>query len=79
VDFIVGTFLEPSNELKAKGFIGYNASLIESNLWQAYTFNVESGEQHNFFRYLNGLLFSTGATILTITFTFMMLTKEFTL
>lgn len=45
VDFIVGTFLTPNDELRAKGFIGYNGTLMESNLWQQYTFNEESGEQ----------------------------------
>ena len=49
VDFIVGTFLEPSDELRAKGFIGYNGTLMESNFWQQYTFNEESGETHSFF------------------------------
>ena len=49
VDFIVGTFIPPTDELKAKGFIGYNATLLESNLWSAYTHNEESGGQHNFF------------------------------
>ena len=49
VDFIVGTFLEPNDELRAKGFIGYNGTLMESNFWAQYTFNEESGQQHNFF------------------------------
>jgi solute carrier family 12 sodium/potassium/chloride transporter 2 len=49
VDFIVGTFLPPSDELRAKGFIGYNGTLMDGNLWQQYTWNEESGEPHNFF------------------------------
>ena len=49
VDFVVGTFIPPRDELKAKGFVGYNATLMESNLWSAYTYNEESGSQHNFF------------------------------
>jgi hypothetical protein len=49
VDFIIGTFLPPTDELKAKGFIGYNATVMETNLWSAYTHNEESGSQHNFF------------------------------
>jgi solute carrier family 12 (sodium/potassium/chloride transporter), member 2 len=35
--------------LKAKGFIGYNATLLMNNLWSDYTFNEESGKPHNFF------------------------------
>ena len=49
VDFVIGTFIPPSDELTAKGFIGYKASLLESNLWSEYTQNEESGEKHNFF------------------------------
>ena len=49
VDFIIGTFIPPSDEVKAKGFVGYNATVMENNLWSAYTHNEESGEQHNFF------------------------------
>lgn len=49
VDFVIGTFIPPRDELKAKGFIGYNGTLMESNLWQSYTFNKESGKQHDFF------------------------------
>jgi solute carrier family 12 sodium/potassium/chloride transporter 2 len=49
IDFIVGTFLEPNDELRAKGFIGYNGTLMESNFWAQYTFNEEAGQQHNFF------------------------------
>jgi solute carrier family 12 sodium/potassium/chloride transporter 2 len=49
VDFIVGTFLPPSDELQAKGFVGYNLTLLENNLWSSYTMNEETGKQHNFF------------------------------
>ncbi len=49
VDFVVGTFIPPSDEAKAKGFIGYNATLMMNNLWSDYTFNEESGKPHNFF------------------------------
>lgn len=49
MDFIVGTFKTPTNELRSKGFIGYNASLIESNLWQHYSIDTESQQRHNFF------------------------------
>jgi len=49
VDFVVGTFIPPSDEAKAKGFIGYNATLMMNNLWSGYTLNEESGKPHNFF------------------------------
>ena len=49
VDFFVGTFIPPSDEAKAKGFIGYNATLLMNNLWSDYTLNEETGKLHNFF------------------------------
>jgi solute carrier family 12 sodium/potassium/chloride transporter 2 len=36
-------------DFRAKGFVGYNATVMENNLWSAYTHNEESGTQHNFF------------------------------
>jgi len=42
--------LEPSDEKKAKGFVGYNASLMESNFWQAYSYNEDTGRSHDFLR-----------------------------
>jgi hypothetical protein len=42
--------MEPNDEMKARGFIGYNSTLMESNFWPAYTFNEESGKTHDFFR-----------------------------
>ena len=49
INFIVGTLKTPSSESRSKGFIGYNATLMESNLWQHYTINEESHKKHNFF------------------------------
>jgi len=49
-DFIVGTFLEPSDELKAKGFVGYNASVMESNFWPDYSYNEDTGRSHDLSR-----------------------------
>ena len=48
-DFVVGTFLVPTDDQRSKGFVGYNATLMASNLWNAYSVNEESGYQHNFF------------------------------
>jgi hypothetical protein len=49
VDFIAGTFLPPTAELKAKGFVGYNATVFADNLWSSYTVDDESGKQESTF------------------------------
>ena len=36
LDFIIGTFLEPTVEERAKGFVGYSAETFKSNLWSDY-------------------------------------------
>ncbi|CAG0881632.1 unnamed protein product [Darwinula stevensoni] len=36
VDFIVGSFLEPSDEARAKGFVGYSAEVAKRNLYSKY-------------------------------------------
>ena len=36
VDFIAGSFLTPTTEEKANGFVGYNATVMEENLWGYY-------------------------------------------
>ncbi|XP_053954948.1 bumetanide-sensitive sodium-(potassium)-chloride cotransporter isoform X1 [Anastrepha ludens] len=47
-DFIIGSIIGPkSEEEKAKGFIGYNATILKQNLFPDY--RVENGVQHNFF------------------------------
>ncbi len=45
MDFVVGTFIPPSDEQRSKGFVGYNSSVMLSNLWNAYTINEETGHQ----------------------------------
>lgn len=48
IDFIIGTFLPPSDQQIANGFVGYNATVFENNLWSKYETD-ENGKQHNFF------------------------------
>lgn len=48
VDFMIGTFIGPQNdESVAKGFLGYDASLIQENFNSDY--RVSEGMQQNFF------------------------------
>ncbi len=47
-DFIIGSFLPPSDEAKAKGFVGYNGTILKDNLWSAYTADP-SGKENSFF------------------------------
>lgn len=37
LDFIVGTFITPSEEEIDQGFVGYNLTLLSTNLWSGYT------------------------------------------
>ncbi|KAH8307194.1 hypothetical protein KR044_007266 [Drosophila immigrans] len=47
-DFLVGSFIGPkSTEEKAKGFLGYNATLFQTNLFADY--REENHVQHDFF------------------------------
>ncbi|XP_025829550.1 solute carrier family 12 member 2-like [Agrilus planipennis] len=49
-DFIIGSIIGPtSDEARAKGFIGYNLSLINENFFSAYT-EEGNGEKYNFFK-----------------------------
>ena len=49
INFIVGTFITPNDDSKSKGFIGFNKTLMEKNIWQQYTFNKDADQNHNFF------------------------------
>ena len=49
IDFIVGSFLPPNDEEKAKGFVGYDATVLEDNLWSSYTVNPTTGNVESFF------------------------------
>ena len=48
VDFIVGTFMTPSVEEQAKGYVGWNATVAYDNLWSSYKEN-DKGEKESFF------------------------------
>ncbi len=39
VDFIIGSFLPPSDDAMSKGFVGYNSTVFEMNLWSDYAAN----------------------------------------
>lgn len=48
VDFVIGTFIGPKSDLEvAKGFVGYNMTLLKTNFLPDY--REEQGEKHNFF------------------------------
>ena len=49
INFVTGTFMTPSDDLRSKGFIGFNQYTIEKNLWHQYTFNEDANQNHNFF------------------------------
>ncbi|KAM8708845.1 hypothetical protein ACLKA7_015762 [Drosophila subpalustris] len=47
-DFLIGSFIGPKSDLeKAKGFLGYNATLLQTNLFADY--RKENHVQHDFF------------------------------
>lgn len=47
-DFMVGTFVGPKSDLdKAKGFVGYNATILRINTWDE--FRTDKGVPHDFF------------------------------
>ena len=48
VDFVIGSFLPPTDEQMANGFVGYNPKVLQENLWSDY--QVEKGEQLSFFK-----------------------------
>ncbi len=48
VDFIIGSFLPPSDEDRAKGFVGYNGTVLSENLWSDYTPDA-NGKENDFF------------------------------
>ena len=48
VDFIIGTFLPPTETQIAKGFVGYSSEVISENLWSDYRPGPD-GAQQSFF------------------------------
>ena len=49
LDFIVGTFLPPSPQEHAKGFVGWDAKVASTNLWSDYRAE-EDGNTPTFFK-----------------------------
>ena len=48
LDFIIGTFLTPSDEEQAKGYVGWNTSVAYDNLWSSYKEHSD-GRKESFF------------------------------
>ena len=48
VDFFVGTFLAPTLEEQAKGYVGYNATVFMDNMWSDYRPDRD-GNRQSFF------------------------------
>ena len=49
VDFIIGSFLPTNDEEKAKGFVGYNQTVLEDNLWSDYRVKKDGSSNNDFF------------------------------
>ena len=49
VDFIIGSFLPTNDEEKAKGFVGYNQTVLEDNLWSDYRVKKDGSNNNDFF------------------------------
>ena len=49
IDFIIGSFLPTSDEEKAKGFVGYNVTVLKDNLWSDYRQKEGEHQKHSFF------------------------------
>lgn len=48
VDFVIGTFIGPKSDLDvAKGFVGYNMTVLKENFAPEY--RTQGGQEHNFF------------------------------
>ena len=56
IDFLIGSFLPTNDEEKAKGFVGYNYTVLEDNLWSDYR-QKEGGEKKNNFFSLFAVFF----------------------
>ena len=55
LDFIIGTFLPPSPQEHAKGFVGWNAKVASTNLWSDYRPDGE-GNTPTFFKVWHHIL-----------------------
>ena len=48
VDFVIGSFLPPTDQQVANGFIGYSSETLMSNMWSTY--QEQEGEKYSFFK-----------------------------
>jgi solute carrier family 12 sodium/potassium/chloride transporter 2 len=49
IDFVIGSFLPPTDQQMANGYIGYNNEQFKINLWSDYQVE-ENGEEYSFFK-----------------------------
>lgn len=49
IDFVIGSFLPPTDQDKANGFVGYNLTVLNENLYSDYQFNAGTGKKWDFF------------------------------
>ena len=49
IDFVIGSFLPPTDQQMANGYIGYNNEQFKINLWSDYQVG-ETGEEYSFFK-----------------------------
>ena len=50
IDFVIGSFLPPTDRQMANGYIGYNNEVFKENLWSDYQVHEDSGEEYSFFK-----------------------------
>ena len=50
LDFVIGTFIPPSPEEHAKGFVGWDAKVASTNLWSDYRPDAEGAGTPTFFK-----------------------------
>lgn len=49
-DFLIGTVIGPKSDLeKAKGFLGYNMTLLQTNFFSDYRYDKSTDKEHDFF------------------------------
>ena len=54
VDFVIGSFLPPTDHQMANGFVGLSSDVLKENLWSDY--QVEDGNEYSFFKVIQNLI-----------------------
>lgn len=49
LDFIIGSFLPPTDVKKASGFVGYSMEVMKQNMYSDYQINPNTGKRFDFF------------------------------